>query len=101
MIQILFASVLVIGLVGNFLNVLIYSKMRTSKSLTFQLLLGLSITDFIILFLCAFESSIQRQFEIDMRTYSLAACKIDTFLVYFLTQTRNFLSMAITIESKI
>ena len=88
------------GLIGNFLNVLIYSKKKMHKSLIYQLLLSLSITDFIILLLCGIETSIENQFEIDLRAYSLIACKLDTFLAYFLTQTRNFLSMAITIESK-
>ncbi len=101
MIQSLFASVIVLGLIGNFVNVLIYSKANIRKSLTFQLLLGLSITDFIILLLCGVESGIENRFDVDLRTYSIVACKLDTFLAYFLTQTRNFLSMAITIESKI
>ena len=101
MLYILFALVIVIGLIGNSLNILIYSKKKMLKSLIYQLLLSLSITDFIILLLCFIESSIENQFEIDLRAYSLIACKLDTFLAYFLTQTRNFLSMAITIESKI
>jgi hypothetical protein len=100
MIQSLFASVIVIGLIGNLVNVLIYSRTNIRKSLTFQLLLGLSITDFIILLLCGVESGIENKFDVDLRTYSIIACKLDTFLAYFLTQTRNFLSMAITIESK-
>ena len=100
MIQHLFAILIVIGLIGNFVNVLIYSKANIRKSLTFQLLLGLSITDFIILLLCGVESGIENKFDVDLRTYSIVACKLDTFLAYFLTQTRNFLSMAITIESK-
>ena len=97
----LFASIIIIGLIGNFLNILVYSKANMRTKLTFQLLLSLSITDFIILLLCFIESSIENQFEIDLRAYSLIACKLDTFLAYFITQTRNFLSMAITIESKI
>jgi len=101
MFRFVFASIIIIGLTGNLLNILVYSKANVRKSLTFQLLLSLSITDFIILFLCGFETSIEYQFEIDLRAYSLIACKLDTFLAYFITQTRNFLSMAITIESKI
>ena len=99
MLQFVFEPVQIIGLKGNVLNILIYSKVNIRKS-TFQLLLSLSITDFIILLLCGIESSIEYQFEIDLRAYSLIACKLDTFLAYFLTQTRIFLSMAITIESK-
>ena len=100
MIQSLFALLIVMGLIGNFVNVLIYSKANIRKSLTFKLLLGLSITDFIILLLCGVESGIENKFDVDLRTYSIIACKLDTFLAYFLTQTRNLLSMAITIESK-
>ena len=100
MIQSLFALLIVMGLIGNFVNVLIYSKANIRKSLTFKLLLGLSITDFIILLLCGVESGIENKFDVDLRTYSIIACKLDTFLAYFLTQTRNLLSMALTIESK-
>jgi hypothetical protein len=100
MIQLIFAMLIVIGLLGNFVNILIYSRTNIRKSLTFQLLLGLSITDFIILLLCGIESGIENKFEFDLRTNSIIACKLDTFLAYFLTQTRNLLSMAITIESK-
>ena len=102
MIQYLFASLIVLGLIGNLVNVFIYNSLRLSirRSLTFKLLLGLSITDFVILLLSGLESGIENGFDIDLRTYSIVACKFDTFLAYFLTQTRNLLSMAITIESK-
>jgi hypothetical protein len=100
MIQYLFAILIGVGLIGNFVNMLIYCNAKMRKSLTFQLLIGLSITDFIILLLCGVESGIENKFDVDLRAHSIIACKLDTFLTYFLTQTRNLLSMAITVESK-
>ena len=96
----LFASILVIGVVGNALNILIYSKTKLRKSLTFRFFLCLSITDFVILLLCAIETSIEYKFGFDLRSSFLISCKFGTFLAYALTQTRNLLSMGITIQRK-
>ncbi len=99
MLQITFSLLIIIGLIGNGLNILIYTKAQIRKSLIFQLLLCLSLADFSILLLCGVVSSIEIKFNIVLASNSTVACKLETFLTYFLTQTRNFLSMAITIES--
>lgn len=99
MLQTIFFLLIVIGLIGNGLNILIYSKAQMRKSLIFQLLLCLSLADFSILLLCGIVSSIEINFNIVLASHSIVACKLETFLTYFLTQTRNFLTMAITIES--
>jgi len=96
----LFAFILAIGIVGNTLNIIIYSKSKLRKSLTFRFFLCLSITDFVILLLCAIETSIEYNFNFDLRSSFLISCKFGTFFAYALTQTRNLLSMAITIQSK-
>ena len=94
----LFASIIFVGILGNMLNIYVYSKQSMRKTLTFRFLLGLSLTDFIILLLCGLESFIEYKYNFDIRAFSVVACKLDTFLAYFLTQTRNFLSMGITME---
>ena len=99
--KLLFTFIIIIGIVGNMICIIIYGKKKIKKSLTIRFLLYLSITDLVILVLCAIESSVQYLFSFDLRALSLFTCRFDTFLTYFLTQTRNFLSMAITIESKI
>ena len=96
--QFLFGLIIFVGLIGNALNICVYSKRNMRQSLTFRLLLGLSLTDITILAICALESFIEYKFNFDIRAFSILACKLDTFLAYFLTQARNFLSMGITIE---
>ena len=100
MLKYLFLSIVAIGIIGNSINIVIYSKNKIRKVLTFRFLLCLSITDLVILLFCGIETGIEYKFDINLRNISSVACKFGSFLVYFLTQSRNFLSMAITLESK-
>ena len=100
MLKYLFLSIVAIGIIGNSINIVIYSRNKIRKVLTFRFLLCLSITDLVILLFCGIETGIEYKFDINLRNISSVACKFGSFLVYFLTQSRNFLSMAITLESK-
>ncbi len=48
--------------------------------------------------MCITETFSEVFFEVDIRVLYVFFCKMDTFLVYFLTQVRNLLSMTITVE---
>ena len=100
MLRYLFLSIVVVGIFGNLINIAIYSTNKLRRALIFNFLLCLSITDLVILLLCGIETGIEYKFDINLRNSSTVACKFGSFLVYFLTQSRNFLSMAITLESK-
>jgi hypothetical protein len=93
----LFITMIIIGIIGNSLNIVIFSKKIMSKNFTFKILLTLAITDLIILVFCGSESYMNLTYNIDIRNQSTYICKIDTFLVYFLTQIRNFLTMTLTV----
>ena len=90
-------ATLLMGVVGNFVNMLIFGKLNMRKE-SFGMLFLLSTVDLTILSIISAETLIDNMFLVDIRTSSRFFCKIDTFLVYFLTQTRNVISMGITIE---
>ena len=98
LLQTLFFAVILVGIVGNMLNILVFSRRSMRKSLSFRILLYLSVIDLTILSLCAVETFSNIAFNFDMRVFSVFFCKFDTFLAYFLTQARNIVSMGITIE---
>ena len=93
-----FMFIIVIGLIGNAINVFVYTKKTMRLHLSFRLLLLMSILDFIILSLCGTELISDFFFEIKLRTSSIILCKTNTFLTYFLTQIRNVLSLAIIVQ---
>ena len=90
-------ATLIMGVLGNFVNILVFSKLFMRKE-SFGLLLLLSTVDLIILSIISAETLLENMFLIDIRSWSSFFCKIDTFSVYFLTQTRNVVSMGIIIE---
>ena len=96
--KIIFAFVIVMGIVGNALNIIVFFKKTMRNFLIFKIMLGLSLIDLVILLLCACETYLEVFNSFVLRDSSLLLCKLDTFLVYFLTQTRNLFSMAITIQ---
>ncbi len=93
-----FMFIIVIGLIGNIINVFVYTKKTMRLHLSFRLLLLMSILDFIILSLCGIELVSDFFFEVKLRTSSIILCKTNTFLNYFLTQIRNVLSLGIIVQ---
>lgn len=88
----------VIGIIGNvlFLMVLVRPNIRrTSISL---LLICLAICDTAVLTFSVLKRWIGKFLETDFRNSSLAYCKIDTFLTYFLLQLSPWILVLITVE---
>jgi len=96
----IFGITIIIGIIGNLVNILIFTQKRMLKSFTFQLILHLSIIDFFILFLSGIETIAQLKFKIDVRLIASFGCKIFIFLSYFLLNVRSICLMAIVINSK-
>ena len=101
MMRIVFVIIIFLGIVGNVLNIIVFAQKNMRKSFTFKLLLCLSLIDLVILIMCALETVTEFIFEVDIRLLSGFFCKLDTFLAYFLLQSRNVFSMSITIERTI
>ena len=92
----LYCTILLVGIVGNFVNIIVLSRKAMRRLLVFRLLFCLSIVDFIFLIL----SILQTLAETDLRVKSVFFCKLDTFLAYFLLHIRNVFTIAINFHSK-
>jgi hypothetical protein len=93
-----YSIIIVIGILGNATNILVLSRKTMRKSLTFQLYLYLSIIDLAFLTQTGTELFLKYLFQIEMREISVVFCKLNTFLSYFLMQTRNVFTMSITLS---
>jgi hypothetical protein len=98
--NILCGAILCIGLIGNFVNIIVLTRRRMRHLLIFRLLLCLSIVDFIILAFCALETLAAIFFSIDVRVISVLFCKLNTFLAYFLLHIRNVFTISINFHSE-
>ena len=94
----LFVIIIMEGIFGNAINMIVFSRRKMRKSLTFRLLFCLSVIDFVILTQSGLEALVESALDLEMRTSTKFFCKFNTFLAYFLTQTRNVLCMSITVE---
>ena len=94
---ILFLNILV-GLLGNFINLIVLWKKNLRKISTFQFLFYLSIIDLLVLVICASDSMLTYGFYIEIRLYSSFTCKIHTFLTYFLTHMSSLILMCVSID---
>ena len=92
--------VILLGILGNMTNVIIFTNKKMGNSLTFTLISHLSFIDMVILSLSAIETFYDSYFNINIRISSLFFCKVDTFLAYFLVHIRNTVFMAIALNSK-
>ncbi len=99
--KILFGLVICIGIVGNTINLLVFGSVKMRKTPVFRFLFYMSTIDLAILIMCGVETFFSMVFNIDLRVFRVFFCKFNTFLTYFLLQSRNLFSMAITILSKL
>ena len=99
--NILFGLTIFVGIIGNTVNIIVFSRRSMQKTLSFRLLLYLSIIDLIIMMLNGIETFVEFSLNFEMRTFSNFFCKFDTFLVYFLSQARNVFCMGITLDRAI
>ena len=97
---IVFIVILCLGILGNLINVIVFSLKDMKKSFTFVLISRLSLIDMIILAVSLSESLFELYFNEDIRIFSAFFCKMDTFFAYYLLHMRNIIFMTIAIESK-
>ena len=101
LVNFLYNSILCVGILGNFVNIIVLARRNMRRLIVFRMLLCLSIVDFIFLILCALQTLVGNLFYTDIRVTSLLFCKLDTFLAYFLLHIRNIFTIAINFHSKI
>ena len=99
MLSVIFVFEIAAGIVGNLICIVVFIQKSMQKTLTFKLLLSLSIFDMLILFMCAFKNVIDYMpLSSKLIDRSVVACKLDTFLSFFLMQSRNTMFMSITLD---
>ena len=96
--SILLMIIILIGTLGNILNLIVFAQKSMRKMPTFRLLLYLSAIDLIILLVCANDLLFTFSFEIQVRLYSSFTCRFHTFLTNFFTQLSSVILTVVSIE---
>ena len=92
------AVFIVFGIIGNVINVLIFSKRKMRHIATFRYLLYLSVSDLFVLLFTASDNLIKSNISLGFREYSLFPCNIHKFLAYSTSYVSSCLSIAVSIE---
>ncbi len=87
-----------VGLIGNTLSLIIFSKKSMRQVSTFRYLLYLSLFDLFVLIVSAAHLLVKLLFKIDVRLYSSFACKTHTFLTYFFTHICSMILIAVNVD---
>ena len=94
----LMPAIIISGIIGNILNLLIFSRSAMRKSSTFRFLLYLSGFDTLVLLVGALDAYLNFGFQIEVRKYSLFTCRFHTFGTYLLAQSSSTILMLISID---
>ena len=96
-----FAVLISIGIIGNAINIKVFSHKSMRKNSTFKFLFYLSIIDLFVLLICATDSLMTYGYLVIIRLYSESTCKMHTFLTYFLTHMSSVVLMIVSIDRAI
>ena len=89
---------LILGLFGNVISIVIFSKKALKKYSTFQYLTFLSILDLAVLYTGCGQIFLDVYFHLDIRTLNDYICKTHSFLVYFFTHFSSILLASMSID---
>ena len=98
LISITLATIILIGLFGNLMNIIVFSVKTMRKNSTFKYLFYLSIIDVLVLLICSTDSLLTHAHFIMIRLKSNLVCKIDTFLTYFFTHMSSIILMVVNLN---
>lgn len=88
---------LVIGTIGNVLNVFILRKLKFHKNATYTLLLILAFADMTVLFVGITRYWLLYLADVDLRVLSDFSCKFSLFLIYFSMQFSSWILVLVTV----
>ena len=91
-------TIIVLGVIGNTLNLIVFSKNSMRKISTFRYLFYLSMSDLFVLTIGATDVLINNIFQFEIRSYSTLMCKLHTFFTYFVTHICSVILMAVSID---
>ena len=90
--------IICVGIIGNILNLFIFSRKQMLKISTFRFQFYLSITDLLVLSICATNALLEFGFNIDLKIKSDSVCRIHTFLSSLLRHLSSVLLMMVNVE---
>ena len=98
--NIVMPSIIVVGVIGNILNLIVFGKETMRKTSTFRFLFYLSAFDLLVLTICLPDVIFQIKYpnEDELRIRSLAICRLHTFFTYFLIQSSSIILMIVSID---
>lgn len=97
-VQIVLALIIVIGTIGNTLNIIVFGRRNMRKGSTFRFLLYLSTCDLLVLLVCATDALSKFGFGFEIRSYSKFTCRLHTFLTYLLIHSSSVILMVISVD---
>ncbi|CAG2197115.1 unnamed protein product [Mytilus edulis] len=89
---------IVVGILGNCLNLAVLKKLRFWRRTPFFLLFILAITDITVLLDGLLRYWIKHTFKLDIRTLSEASCKINLFVLYFAMHYSSWILVCLIID---
>ncbi|XP_063416038.1 C-C chemokine receptor type 1-like [Mytilus trossulus] len=89
---------IVVGILGNCLNLAVLKKLRFWRRTPLFLLFILAITDITVLLDGLLRYWIEYTFKLDIRTLSDASCKINLFVLYFAMQYSSWVLVCLIID---
>lgn len=92
------ASMILIGVLANIINLVIFGQKSMRKTPTFRLLAYLSIIDLLVLIICTSDLLLTFNFKIQIRLFSSLSCRLHTFFTGYLTQLSSVLLMIVSME---
>ena len=95
--QIISPILLIVGTVGNVLSVIVFTRKNMQKSASSKYLLGLSVADLIVLYVCLLREWIRYTFHYDVRTTGNWICKLHWWLYYATLDYSVWLLTTVTI----
>ena len=98
MLLFVYSLTILIGIVGNIINIFVFRTKSMYKIPTSRLLYFLSISDLLLLSLCATDPIMTFMFNYQIRLESTSFCKIHVFLTYFLSHLSSIILMIVCIE---
>lgn len=91
-------AIIIIGIIGNLFNIVLFNSKAMKKCTTFRYLFYLSIFDLLVITICAPDAFLRFKYEIEVRLYSDTICRLHTFFTYFLTHASSTILMIISID---
>ncbi|XP_076467811.1 uncharacterized protein LOC143298757 [Babylonia areolata] len=96
--QVVTPIIVVLGLLGNLLVVVIFSRLHFTKSSTLVHLFVLAVTDSVIMCLGPTRYWVLNVFDYDVRMVSSAGCKLHLFLLYVSLDFSAWILVSVSVE---